>query len=167
MRKIFRIGSATFMILLVSALAFSQSNADRKTSVINLGNGTNIAVTTDFSPSDGIGDICGKTLYFSGMSENNTRIFNSDGTGEYVNDCQPGQNKGNFQWGFVLSDSDKSQLKIKTFLDWGWGVKSDNKAAEIMMRFSGGCADGDVEHGIIGVNNGKVVQGMGYGYAEK
>jgi hypothetical protein len=171
MRKLFRTGSlVVVMILSVSALAFAQLNAERKISdVFVTDEGKSIPVTTEYFPSDGIGVVCGtgKPLHYAGMSDSNIRTFNCDGTGTFVNDCQPGSNTGTFKWGFALTDTDKSKLKVKTFSEWGWGVKTDNKAAVIVMRFKGGCADNNLEGGIIGVNNGKVVQGMGNGYSEK
>lgn len=154
-------------------VALAQVSVDRTESYIVNNDGKKIAVTTKLLPSDDIGfsinDICGIRLEWSGSSDYNYRIFRSDGTGTWANECPPGQNSASITWGFVLSDSDKSKLQIKTFFDWGWSlnaVDTVGKAAKIVMRFSGDC-DGDrVYDGIIGVNNGKVTQGPGYGYVE-
>ena len=139
-------------------------DAGRARFEIELGEGKTLQLTTTRRAEDGIGEVCPGKLYFAGGSETNWREFRCDGTGSFVNDCEEGQNSGSFRWGFVLDTEDPSRLVVKSFRDWGWGQPTDDKAAEIVMRFEGGCQDGEVIGGILGVIDGQIVQGMGYGY---
>lgn len=157
-----------------SSAAVTSSPSSRQTSSgvgrtfeIDIGNGKTATVTTT-APAE-IGAVCGggRKLWQGGISLHEYRVFDCDGTGSYVNACRDGENSGTFKWGFVLLPPDKTRLNVKSYAEWGWGQPTANKAAEIVMRFEGGCAEGNVYGGIIGVNNGKVVQGFGYGFAEK
>jgi hypothetical protein len=153
-----------------AALNAYGENASRATGEITGtvdGVATTRSTTLTLRPSDGVGVVCGKLLRLAGQSVTNYRTFNCDGTGTYVDDSPPPNNRGTFVWGYAVNRDDASKLYISTIKDLGnWG-DSTGKAVGVYWKFTSGNAAEDTSlygahMGIM--DNGKVLLTSSYGY---
>ena len=144
------------------------AGATRETKKIQLSSGKLVPVSNKLLPSDGVGEVCGKKLFFAnGLG--GYRMYKCDGTGEEKNDCPRGKNIATFEWGFLLDSSDPAKLVIKPFSAYGWGPNNESKTARMLVRFkvNPDCRGDEEIEAIIGVSGGKVIQGTGYGYSSQ
>jgi|GEM_PF-2753027 hypothetical protein len=137
MKNTLPVAVLTSLILSVtSPFALAQSAPERAVKKEFNIRGNVRKVTVDLRPSDTLAKaVCGKQLFFAKGGD--WIRFDCDGGGEFYNATGVPPNGGKLEWGFRISDDDKSSLVIKSFRDVGFGT-IDKPTAAIMYRFTEG-----------------------------